>query len=343
MGPLLRDDSPRAERLRRRATTLARDGALLVVVTAALPLLVPAAAVVDAVRWLLRRTPFVGLRLLAVGWYFLFAQARALVLLLLLQARVLRRDTPARRRGVYRLRQQWLGGVFDVVVRAFGLRVEVEGLEEVAPGPVVVLCRHASIIDNAMPDAVIGRAHGMGLRFVIKRELAVLPGIDIGGRMVPTAFVRRGSGETARELEALRRLADTPGGDEGILIYPEGTRWTPAKLERAQEIVRERQPDVAELADRLRWLLPPRLGGPVELLRAAREADVVLCGHVGLDGFERISDIWSGGLVGGRVRIRFWRVPRSEVPSDEPALRRWIYERWLEVDDWIAAERAAGR
>lgn len=341
MGPLLPDDASRGERLKRRATTVPRDVGLFVVVTLLLPLLVPVAVVVDAIRGLVTRKPFVASRLLAVGWWFLFDETVSLLLLAAVNARSLGRDTARRRRDVYRLRQRWMGGLFDVVVRVFGLHVRVAGLDDVAPGPVVVLCRHASIIDNAMPDAVIGRRHRMGLRFVIKRELAVLPAIDIGGRWVPTAFVRRGSGETARELSLLQRLPVDLGADEGVLIYPEGTRWTPAKLERAQEIVRERQPDVADLADRLRWLLPPRLGGPIALLEAATPGtDVVLCGHVGLDGFELISDIWAGGLVGGEVSIRFWRVPGDQVPTDPAARRRWVYERWLEVDAWIGEERA---
>ena len=79
----------------------------------------------------------------------------------------------------------------------FGLTFEVEGLELAGPGPVIVLIRHASIIDNALPDAVIGHAHGLGLRFVLKRELEMIPTIDIGARWVPTIFVRRASSDPA--------------------------------------------------------------------------------------------------------------------------------------------------
>jgi 1-acyl-sn-glycerol-3-phosphate acyltransferase len=73
----------------------------------------------------------------------------------------------------------------------FGLRFEVEGLDLAGPGPVLILSHHASIIDNTLPDANVGRAHELGLRFVLKRELQMLPTIDIGGRWVPTVFVRR--------------------------------------------------------------------------------------------------------------------------------------------------------
>ena len=95
----------------------------------------------------------------------------------------------------------------------------------------------------------------------------MLPTIDIGGRWVPTLFVRRASGDTAAEVERMRELTVDLSSHDGLLIYPEGTRWTPEKLARAKQIIAERQPEIAPLAARLRNLLPPRLGGTVELLR----------------------------------------------------------------------------
>jgi 1-acyl-sn-glycerol-3-phosphate acyltransferase len=221
----------------------------------------------------------------------------------------------------------------------FGLRFSTEGLELAAPGPVVILIRHASIIDNMLPDAVVAHAHGLGLRYVIKRELQMIPAIDFGGRWVPTNFVRRASGDTAAELEALRRLAHDLGDNEGLLIYPEGTRWTAEKLARAQEIIAERQPHVSLLANRLHNLLPPRLGGPLALLEEARGVDVVVCGHVGLDGFEYISDIWSGALVHTDVRVKLWRYPASEIPEGEAELTEWLYGVWQTLDDWVGEQR----
>jgi 1-acyl-sn-glycerol-3-phosphate acyltransferase len=200
--------------------------------------------------------------------------------------------------------------------------------------------RHASIVDNMLPAALIGREHDLGLRFVLKRELRMLATIDIGGGWVPTAFVARGSGDTDRELGLLRSLGAGLEPDEAILIYPEGTRHTDAKLARAQEIIRERQPEVAPLADRLHHTLPPRLGGPLALLEATRGTDVVFCGHVGFDGFEYISDIWSGGLVGTTIKVRFWRYAAEDVPTERDALVGWVYAKWQVLDDWVGAARA---
>lgn len=169
-----------------------------------------------------------GIRLVGMAWWFLFGELRGIASLALIWLASAGRDTRTRRFRVYRLRQLWAAGHLGGVRRLFGLRFEIEGLEDVAPGPVLILMRHASIIDNAMPDAVVGRAHGL----------------------------------------------------------------------------------------------------------------VVFCGHVGLDGFEYVSDIWAGGLLGMPVRVRFWRHAAAEVPRDRDELTRWLYARWQVLDDWVGAARA---
>jgi hypothetical protein len=126
------------------------------------------------------------------------------------------------------------------------------------------------------------------------------------------------------------------------LIYPEGTRATTEKIARAKEIIAERQPHLTALADGLQNLLPPRLGGPIALLESARGVDVVIFGHVGLDGFEYISDIWSGGLLRTTVHLKFWRFAAAEVPSEREDLIAWLYARWQELDDWVGEMLPAG-
>jgi 1-acyl-sn-glycerol-3-phosphate acyltransferase len=340
LGPLIPDDSPRATRVWRRIRGIAVEVVTLVLVTLLSPLLLIGAAAVDAVLWARHRKPWMAVRLLAMLWWFLVGELYGLLGLLAIWLASGGRDGPRRRDRVYRLKRRWLASHLAGIRALFGLRFEVEGLELAGPGPVLVMIRHASIIDNALPDVIVGRAHGLGFRFILKRELQMLPTIDIGGRWVPTLFVRRASGDTAAELERLRNLTVNLSSHDGLLIYPEGTRWTAEKLARAKEIIAERQPEIAPLAAGLRNVLPPRLGGTVALLEWARQADVVIFGHVGLDGFEFISDIWSGGLVGATVQLKFWRFPAAEVPSDRAELVAWLYERWQELDDWIGETRS---
>ncbi len=341
-GPLFPDDGPLAPRLLRRVRGIGGEIVAFILVTVLFPVLLLGAAAADLVLWLRHRKPWVGVRLVAFLWWFLFGEMRAYAALLgiwLLTGGPFGQGSLRRSRWLYALRLHWSGSHLGGVRVLFGLRFAVEGVELAGPGPVVIMMRHASIIDNVLPDVFVGKTHGMGLRFVIKRELQMIPTIDIGGRWVPTFYVRRASSDSAGEIAGLRSLAHGLGPTEGILIYPEGTRFTTAKLERAKEIVAERQPEVAAHAERLKHVLPPRLGGPIALLEDADGVDVVFCGHAGFDGYAHISDIWSGRLVGKTIHIRFWRHAAAEIPEDPEALAEWLYERWHVLDDWVGEQR----
>lgn len=345
-GPLFPDDGPRGARIVRRVRGITLEVLAFVAVTALLPLLLVGAVLVDLTLWLRRRKPWVAVRLVAMLWWFLFGEMRALVGMAAIWLGTrgpFGLGSIARRRGVYALRTHWASSHMNGVRVLFGLRFEIEGLDDVSPGPIVIMMRHASIIDNMLPDYTVSRAHGIGLRFVLKRELQMIPTIDIAGRWVPANFIRRASEDPAREIAEVRKLAHDLEAGEGILIYPEGTRHTPKKLERAQEKIAERQPEVAPLANRLSNVLPPRLGGPLALLDETAGTDLVFCGHAGFDGYEYISDIWAGDLVGGTIKVRFWRYPASEVPAGERERTEWLYERWQILDDWVGEALATIR
>ena len=340
-GPLFPDDGSLAARVRRRVLGVTGELLTFVLLTVLSPVLVVLALLADLVMWAVRRKPWMTIRMLAVIWWLLFAEVRALLALIYIYATTggpAGRGSARRRRLIYGLRIHWCRSHLAGARVLFGLRFEIEGLEQAGPGPVFIFSRHTSIIDNTLPDALVGHTHDIGIRVVLKREIEVIPVIDIGGRWIPTNFVRRGSGETEREVQNLRRIGQAMGADEAVLIYPEGTRASRKKIARAKEIVRERQPEVAALAEPLRHVLPPRLGGPLALLDEAPDVDVVFLAHVGLDGFAYLRDLWSGKLVRSTVKVRFWRVPAAEIPREHEERVRWLYGQWQALDDWVDAQ-----
>ena len=339
-GPLFPDEGSLGARMRRRLLGVVGELVGFVATTALFPLLLVLALAVDVVLWLARRKPWMATRMLAITWWLLFAEVRAMAALIWIYASTggpAGRGSLRRRRLIYGLRIHWCRSHLAGAKAILGLELDVEGLEEAGPGPILIMPRHTSIIDNTLPDALIGHRHHIGVRVVLKREIEAIPVIDIGGRWIPTNFVNRGSGETDREVAQVRRIAQAMGEEEAVLIYPEGTRASPKKISRAKEIVAERSPDLAERAGALRHVLPPRLGGPLALIDEAPGVDVVFCGHVGLDGFAYLRDLWSGGLLGTTVRVKFWRVPASEIPREHGARVDWLYERWREMDAWVDA------
>ena len=340
LAPLLPHTDTRTQRYLRRLKVIVPELLLLILLTALLPVLLVLAVLVDAVLLIFKGKTPTGVRLLLIFWWFLVGNLRAYSGVVIAWIRSRGRDTPRRRQDVYDLRVMWTSHHFAAITKLLKLNVEVEGVDDVSPGPVICFSRHASIIDNTVPDAIMTKHSGISFRYVIKRELEVIGPIDIGGKWVPTSFVARASGNPEAELVQLRKLTHKLGPFEGALIYPEGTRATAKKIARAKEIIAERQPEFAELANRLQHVLPPRLGGPVALIEEGKGLDVVVLGHVGFDSFEKISNIWKGGLVGNTVRIKFWRYSASEIPDDPDAIARWVYEVWQRLDDWIGEANA---
>ena len=339
LSPLLAPEGSAARRRLRIARGISLEVVLFLLLTLLSPLLLAVAAAVDAVLWLRRRKPWMSVRIVVLVWWFLFGELRGLVGVLgvwLLAGGPWGRDSATRRRRIYRLQVAWAAGHLAGVCR---VSFDVEGDELVGEGPVVVFSRHASIVDNGLPALLVSRPHGLDLRYVLKSELQALPTLDIGARWVPTCFVRRGSGDPAREIERVRTLAKgLDGPRDGVLIFPEGTRFTRAKLAAIR--AKAKSPEEAARLGRLRHLLPARPGGPVALLEEAPQAAVLVCGHVGLDDFHDLREVWGGGLIGRRVHVRFWRHEREELPTGHDELVGWLGERWQALDDWIEAERS---
>lgn len=332
--------TPRASRetLRRymrRAVTIPAVMLSLLALFAALPVLLPLAFVVDLARAAGRRS-FVSVRIVLFGVSFLATEVLGLALLLgVWLASLGRSELRAARTWPV---QRWYTAMHYVALRTlFRLRFEVEDDEATTPGPMLVLVRHASIIDSLVPAVFIANAHQMRLRYVLKRELLVDPCLDLAGHWLPNRFVARDGVDTAREVEAVRSLKTGLEADAGVLLYPEGTRFTPEKrrrvIERLNGAARER-------AERLRHLLPIRPGGVLALLDAPPACDVLFVAHHGLEGFAHVADILRGALVGRTVRLRFWRVPVASIPAGADERRAWLAEEWQRMDDWLSAEEA---
>jgi 1-acyl-sn-glycerol-3-phosphate acyltransferase len=243
-------------------------------------------------------------------------------------------------RATYWLQNRWANVLWDTACAVFRLEVSITGGELASPGPIVVFSRHASIVDNILPFQLFSRHRGLRLRYVLKKELMIDPALDIAGHWLPNHFVDRGSSDSDRELESLRQLATGLGADEGVVIFPEGTRFTEGKQVRILSLLERRNPRIFDKARRLRNVLPPRPGGALAILDAAM-ADVALVAHHGLDGFASVTDIWGGGMVGQHVRVRIDRFSYESIPTGRQQRIDWLFGLWSDMDAWLTRAKVA--
>jgi 1-acyl-sn-glycerol-3-phosphate acyltransferase len=237
------------------------------------------------------------------------------------------------------LQRWWTAALFNGSLWLFSMKVEVEGLELARNGPLLLFVRHASTADTVLAAALVANPNRLLLRYVLKRELLWDPCLDIVGRRLPNAFVDRTAVRSRGEIEAVARLARELDARSAVLIYPEGTRFSAEKLERGIEALRDRKLDrLAAMASGFRHVLPPRLGGPLALLEAATGVDLLLLEHTGFEGAATFARFWSGELVGRTIRVRLRRFAADAIPAS--GRDEWLFERWTEMDGWIARSRA---
>ncbi len=313
---------------------------LFVIVTVLLPVLAAIGGVVDLIRWLATRRPWMSVRLIAFVWVFLAVETVGLLRFFAHWVRAgFGRRPAAMIDPAWRAQRWWAHTLLAAVRRLFRIDLDIADLDVSTPGPIVAMFRHASIVDTLLPATLLGGGRGLQLRWVLKRELLSLPALDVAGLRLPNYFVDRDADDARNEIRRIRSLAEELGAGDGVMIYPEGTRFTEAKRERALGRLRTSSPDLASRAEGFRHVLPPRIGGPLTLLGTGY--DVVVCAHEGLGGFAHLRDVWSGALVGRTVHVKFWRIPAASIPQGRKARIEWLFDQWQLVDDWVAATKAA--
>lgn len=309
-------------------------GAVVLTVTA--PIWALLAAVVDLLR---RRWRLPALRLLAFGWCWCWLESIGVTVAGFLWVCGQARNQEAH----YRLQRWWAARLIGALRVTCGLSVEVDGLEELTAGPLVVLGRHASLADALVSAWVFGTLAHRRPRYVLKKELELDPCLDIVGHRLPNYFVDRSSLATARELEGIEAMASGLAAGEVAVIFPEGTRANDRKRAKALHRIGHRDPQRAEKLSDLHHLLPVRPAGATALLGAVPDADVVVMGHIGFEGLDTFGGIL--GRLGRRepgAEILLDTFSRAAVPAGA-AFGHWLDDRWLELDAQVAERISARR
>lgn len=230
----------------------------------------------------------------------------------------------------YALQRWWAEQLVRLLHRTAGLTFEVDGADLVAPGPIVMCARHASLADALIPVWLLARA-GMRPRYVLKDDLQLDPCLDIVGNRLPNHFVDRSPNDSTAETAALERLAAGLGRRDACVIFPEGHVVTAATRARAVRKIAEREPSRLPLTGSLVVLAPVRPSGTAALLRGAPDADLVLVTHTGLESLQHLADAPTRIPLHRPIRIQVSRVPRQQIPAG-CAFTDWLDTQWARLD-----------
>jgi 1-acyl-sn-glycerol-3-phosphate acyltransferase len=218
-----------------------------------------------------------------------------------------------------------------------GFSVEVEEIEALQPGPILMFARHASLADSLVSAYVVTTLAQMKPRYVLKRELLADPCLDVVGQRLPNHFLDRNATDSTPELQALEALVTDIDVSTVGIIFPEGTRANEKKRKRAIEKIALIDSSRADRLHDMKHLLPPRPAGAAAMLRGCPSADVVFAWHVGFEGLDTFGGILRA--ISSRmppIRFHLCRVERTGIPSnsitDTDELTKWLDSEWMRMD-----------
>jgi 1-acyl-sn-glycerol-3-phosphate acyltransferase len=301
-----------------------------VILTVALPVWFPIVVLIDACR-LKWRFPLARLLSFAVCWawletvgvvcsafYWLTGQSKNLT-------------------KHYALQRWWADRLLAALKATCGFSVEVEEIEALQPGPILMFARHASLADSLVSAYVVTTLAHMNPRYVLKRELLADPCLDVVGQRLPNHFLDRNATDSTPELQALEALVTDIDVSTVGIIFPEGTRANDKKRKRAIEKIALIDSSRADRLHDMKHLLPPRPAGAAAMLRGCPSADVVFAWHVGFEGLDTFGGILRA--ISSRmppIRFHLRRVERTGIPSnsitDTDELTKWLDSEWMRMD-----------
>lgn len=284
-------------------------------------------------------------RALRLAWIFImYLTIEALLLVVLLGfwlasgfGRTIRR--PYWEGVHYDLVQGVMWVFFREAKRVLQLSVVSDGpTPDAYPGkPILVACRHAGPGDSFTLIHALMHWYGREPRVVLKDTLAWDPAIDVLLGRIPARFISPNPAQGEDLQSQIAALASGLDGNDAFVIFPEGGNFTPERRQRAIDRLRKLGMErMAERAEAMTNVLAPRPGGLLAALDAAPDADVVLVAHTGLDHMLTVGDIWRELPMDKQIVMRWWQVPRSEIPDGREERIDWLFEWWEKVDLWIS-------
>jgi 1-acyl-sn-glycerol-3-phosphate acyltransferase len=240
----------------------------------------------------------------------------------------------------YQLVGWYLRVLYREAARVLRLRVQIEGPnpDEYLDRPLLVFCRHAGPGDSFLLINALVNWYAREPRIVLTERMQWDPALDVVLNRLPNRFIPGGGG--AQLEHRISELATALDHNDAFVIFPEGGNFTERR--RLAGIARLRGRglhDMARRSETMRHVLAPHPGGVTAALAAAPDADVVWVTHAGLDHLYTAADIWRELPLRKPVQMRWWRVPATDVPRDEPTQIEWLYQWWQRIDDWIDTTR----
>jgi len=237
-------------------------------------------------------------------------------------------------KAVYRVQFWWVLALRNLAQFFFRLEFFEHNTAALQGPAALFLPRHASIADTIIPIAFYGAPYKLTLRYVLKQELLWDPCLDIAGNWLPNYFVDRSGENSQAAIDGVGQMVSDLSADEGMMIFLEGTRFTP---EKHASLKARCQPGSALEQQLNRWpdLLPPRLGGASALLANNAQHDILFCAHQGFENSSSFGSLLNGSWWQAKINIAYWRIPYHDIPTEPKEQQQFLFTQWDKMQDTV--------
>ena len=221
----------------------------------------------------------------------------------------------------------WWSWCVLIVRRLHDVQVLITGDDVPDEENAIVVANHQQMADIPVLFELAWRKGRLGdLKWYVKDVLKYTPGIGWGMLFLDCLFIKRNWTEDKGYIEGVFRRILRDKVPVWVVSFAEGTRSTPAKLERSREYA------LKQGHPQLEHVLLPRTKGFVATLTALRgHLDAVYDVTIGYEGGFPTLAQWCRGYS-PRVKLHVRRFPVKELPRTDAELTTWLIERYSEKD-----------
>jgi hypothetical protein len=204
----------------------------------------------------------------------------------------------------------------------------------ISRGGAVVICRHVNLFDASLPSLLFDR-HGVASRAAIMAELLQDPGFDLIYQRTGSVFITRDG--APESILKLHNLGQSINDHSVAVIFPEGRLFRQDVLTARLERLKVTNPIRYDRLQTLKYSLPPRPAGFLELLRASTSSDVAVINHVGFEDLGGFKLLMQNAPLNKSIEVTASRFARQDLPQSDDELIEWLDNMWIRLDAQVHA------
>lgn len=231
----------------------------------------------------------------------------------------------------------WWGWTVDAARALHGVEIIVTGDDVPSRENAIVVANHQQMPDITFLMRLAQQKGRLGdLKWFVKYPLKFVPGVGWGLNFLDALFVKRDWAKDRASIERTFAHIKDNGVPLWLVMFAEGTRVTPEKLESSRAYAREHGwPE-------LDHLLVPRTKGFVAAVHGLRgHADAVYDIAIGYE--QGVPTLWQYARgFSRRAHLHVRRHALDALPTTDEGLSDWLLERWREKDALLASYYETG-